>query len=125
MESEHSLQHDTSEKRKNLTYRVRGIPYGVETIALRKSLEVLLESQSVNVDSLARSSIRREGQVATIRVVNSAKLSDPRDEWRIPAGRTLALDADDKSEPVLAIDTHFLGFTPLYSPTSDIEHNLE
>ena len=80
MESEPSLQHDTSEKLKNPTYRVRGIPYGVEITALRKSLEVLLESQGVYVDSLAQSSIRREGQVATIRVVNSAKLSDPRDE---------------------------------------------
>lgn len=114
-----------TEKRKDLTYRVRGIPYGVEIIALGKGLQVILESQDVNVDSLAQSSIRREGQVATIRVANSAKLSDPRDEWRIPAGRALAVDADDKSEPVLAIDAHFLGFTPLYSPTRDVEDNSE
>lgn len=125
MESERPRQDDYSEKRKDLTYRVRGIPCGVDKIALRKGLKAILESQDVNVDSLAQSSIRREGQVATIRVATSAKLSDPRDEWRIPAGRALAVDANDKSEPVLAVDAHFLGFTPLYGPTSDVEHSLE
>lgn len=75
MESEPPLQHDTSEKRKDLTYRVRGIPSGVDKLALGKGLKTILESQDVNVDSLAQSSIRREGQVATIRVANSAKLS--------------------------------------------------
>ena len=125
MESEPPLQHDTSEKRKDLTYRVRGIPFGIDKIVLGKGLQAILESQEVNVDSLAQSSIRREGQVATIRVANSAKLSDPRNEWQIPAGCALAVNADDKSEPVLAVDAHFLGFTPLYSPTSDVEHKLE
>ena len=124
MEPEPHLSNDISESRKTLTYRVRGIPSGVDVDALRKGLEVLLETQRLHVDSLAPSPIRRAGQVATIRVANSVKLSDICDEWRTPAGRTLAVDTNDRGELVLAIDTHFLGFTPLYSPPSD-KHNLE
>ena len=78
-------------------------PYGVDIIALRRDLEVLLETQLLSVDSLVRSSIRRQGQVATVRVAKSAKLSGQRDEWRILAGRALAVDADNKSALVIVI----------------------
>lgn len=110
---------------KTLTYRVRGIPLNVNVTSLHKSLEVLLESQEVLVDSLVPSSNRRQGQVATIRITTSAKLSGTRDEWRIPTGHTLIAEPNDKSERILVIDTHFQGFTPLYSPASNTEHSLE
>ncbi len=125
MEPEPPLQHDTSEKRKALTYRVRGIPSGVDSIALRKNLETVLETRRLCVDSLAPSLIGREGQVATVRIPNSSTLSESLDEWRVPAGPTLGVVVDNKSERVLVIDTHFLGLTPLYSPASHTEHNLE
>ena len=125
MEPKPPLQHDTSEKRKALTYRVRGIPSGIDSITLRKYLDTILETRRLCVDSLAPNLIGREGQVATVRIPNSSTLSESRDEWRIPAGRTLGVVAENKSERVLAIDTHFIGFTPLYSPASPTEHNLE
>ena len=125
MEAQSPLHHKTSGTRKTLTYRVRAIPLSVDIAALRKGLEVLLETHDLHVDSLARSSIRRQGQVATIRVANSQKLPDIQDEWRILAGRTLTVETGDKSERMLAIDTHFRGFTPLYSPARGIDHSLE
>ena len=111
--------------RKTLTYRVRGIPLSVEIETLRKGLEVFPETQDSRVDSLAPSSVARQGQVATIRIANSVKLPDSHEEWRIPAGRTLTVDTNNKSECVLTFDAHFGGFTPLYSPASETEHSLE
>ncbi len=117
MEPQPRLLHTNSEIRKTLTYRVRGIPLSVNIEALRKGLEVLLETQDVRVDSLAPNSIGRHGQVATIRIANSAKLPDIiRNGLRVAAGQ---------DERMLTLDTHFHGFTPLYSPAGDIEHSLE
>ena len=124
MEPQLPLPHNIVERRRTLTYRVRGIPLNVDITALQKGLELLLETQDVRVDSLALSSIGRQGQVATIRVTGSAKLPDTHDEWRIPTGRTLVVDVDT-CERTLVIDTHFQGFTPLYSPASDTDHSLE
>ena len=106
-----------------LTYRVRGILPSVDITALQKGLELLLETQDLHVDSLVPASIRRQGQVATIRVANSAKLPSTRDQWRIAPGPTLVADLNDKRS--LAIDTHFRGFTPLYSPAKHTEYSLE
>ena len=125
MEPQHPLQHDSSDSRKTLTYRVRGIPLSLHITALQESLKKLLESQDIRVDSLAPSSITRQGQVATIRVADSKKLPDSQDEWRIAAGRTFVAEADNKREQTLVIDSHFRGFTPLYSPASDADHSLE
>ena len=112
-----------SENHSTLTYRVRGILPGVDNTTLQKGLELLLETQDLHVDSLVPTSIGRQGQVATIRVANSAKLPSTHDEWRIPPGRTLGADSNDKR--LLAIDTHFRGFTPLYSPANDTERSFE
>ena len=125
MEPQPPLHHNNAESRKTLTYRVRGIPLSVDLSGLRKGLEILFETQDLQVDSLAPSSIRRQGQVATIRVVNSAKLPDIHGEWRVPAGRTLVVQINDMSETMLVIDRHFRGFTPLYSPASDNDHSVE
>lgn len=125
MEPQSSHLRNSSENRKTLTYRVRGIPLSVDITSLHKSLEVLLESQDLHVDSLVPSSIRRQGQVATTRVTTSAKLPGTHDEWRIPTGRTLIAESNGKRERILVIDTHFQGFTPLYSPASNTEHSLE
>ena len=119
------LHSDKSESGGSLTYRVRGIPSSVGVVALQEGLKVIFETQNLHVDSLAPSSTRRQGQVATIRVSHSAKLPDTQDEWRVPAGSILAANADDKTARMLAVDTHFHGFTPLYSPASDTEPSLE
>ena len=125
MEPQPSLHHNNSENRKAFTYRVRGIPLSVDITTLQKSLEVLLETHDLHVDSLAPSSIRRQGQVATMRVVNCKRLPETHDEWRIPAGSTLVGEQDAKRERMLVIDCHFRGFTPLYSPASNNDHSLE
>ena len=115
----------SSQTRKDLTYRVQGIPLSVDIIALQKALGVLLETQDLRVGSLAPSLITRQGQVATVRIAKSPKLPDTHDEWNIPAGRTLVVETENNSERMLSIDTHFRGLTPLYSPASDIDHSLE
>ena len=115
----------SSKPRKDLTYRVQGIPLSANITSLQKALELLLETQDLRVESLAPSSITRQGQVATVRIANSAKLPDSHNEWRIPTGRTLIGETGSHSERMLSIDTHFRGLTPLYSPASDIDHSLE
>lgn len=115
----------SSQTRKDLTYRVQGISLSVDITSLQKALELLLETQDLHVESLAPSSITRQGQVATVRVANSAKLLDTRDEWYIPTDRTLIVETGSNRERMLSIDTHFRGFTPLHSPASDVGHSLE
>lgn len=122
METQLPLHSDKSETRKSLTYRVRGIPLNVDTVALRDGLKIILETQDLDVDSLVPSSIRRQGQVATIRVANSVKLPATQNKLRIPVNR---FGTDDDSERELVVDTLFHGFTPLYSPPSDAEHSLD
>ena len=117
MELQSPLGSENPGRCKLLTYRVRGIPARDDAVAVQKFLETLLETQDVYIDSLAPSSISRQGQVATIRVANSPKLSVTQDQWRIPYG--------PRSERMLAIDVHFRGFTPLYSPATDAPHSLE
>ena len=115
----------SSKTRKDLTYRVQGVPLSVNITSLQKALELLLETQDLRVESLAPSSITRQGQVATVRIANSTKLPNTHNEWHIPTGHTLIGETRSNSEPMLSIDTHFRGFTPLYSPASDIDHSLE
>ena len=112
-----------SKTRSNLTYRVRGILPSVDITTLQKGLELLLETQDLHIDSLVPTSIGRQGQVATIRVASPVKLPSTHDEWLLPPGPTLVANPNNKR--LLAIDTHFRGFTPLYSPASDTELNLE
>lgn len=108
METQLPLHSDKSETRKSLTYRVRGIPLNVDTVALRDGLKIILEIQDLDVDSLVPSSIRRQGQVATIRVANSVKLPATQNKLRIPVNR---FGTDDDSERELVVDTLFHGFT--------------
>ena len=112
-----------SENRKGLTYRVRGIPPSVDIEALQKGLELLFETQDLQVDSLVPTSIGRQGQVATIRVANAEKLPSTQDQWRFPLSSTLLADSKDKHS--LTFDTHFQGFTLLYSLASDTENSVE
>lgn len=115
----------SSQTRKDLTYRVQGISLSVDITSLQKALELLLETQDLRVESLAPSSITRQDQVATVRIASSAKLPDTHDEWYLPTDCTLIVETGSNRECMLSIDTHFRGFTPLYSPASDVGHSLE
>ena len=115
----------SSQIRKDLTYRIQGINMSVDISSLQKDLELLLETQDLSVESLAPSSITRQGQVATVRIADSAKLPNTNDEWHLPTDHTLIMETGNNSKRMLSIDTHFLGFTPLYSPASDMDHSLE
>ena len=100
---------------KALTYRVRGIPYGLDKAGAQSLLQAALETEDVTIDSLAAGSSK---QVATIRV----------------AGKPLKLKGWDISKRQwqvssrgvsMTIDTHFGGFTPLHDPEGDDESFFE
>ena len=95
------------------TYRVRGIPCDLDIVGTRDLLASSLQSKlsNVKVDSLATGTNGRQGQVATVRLLDTSEaLRSESNEWRVPAASHLG------AEEFLVFDTHFLGFTPLYTP---------
>ena len=93
------------------TFRVRGIPHGLDVEGAKTLLCASLELEDLSIDSLISSSDSRKGEVATFRLVQrSAKLDGNRTEWRVPA---MCASARGKE---LLVDTHFDGFTPLHDP---------
>ena len=94
---------------KALTYRVRGIPSGLDKAGAKDLLLAALEVQDVTIDSLATASLK---QVATIRVPGKPlKLKgwgNSKRQWQVSA-RGVSM----------TVDTHFGGFTPLHDPEGD------
>lgn len=97
---------------RKLTFRVRGIPPGLNVDDAKTLLDASLETEVLSLDSLAASSDRKKEQVATFRLSKkSPKLDGDRTEWFVPASRSEGL-----SRKQLLVDTHFEGFTPLHDP---------
>lgn len=103
------------ENAKALTYRIRGIPNGLDKAGAKSLLLVALETQDVTIDSLAAA---RSKQVATIRVPGKPlKLKGwgtSKSQWQVSA-RGVSM----------TVDTHFGGFTPLHDPEGDNGHFFE
>ena len=118
-----TLSPPTLESRKEferLTFRVRGIPHGLDVEGTRTLLCASLENEDLSLDSLASSSDSRKGQGATFRLVQrSAKLDGDRTEWHVPA-----VGASARGKQLL-VDTHFEGFTPLHDPIGDNADTFE
>ncbi|CAF9930096.1 MAG: hypothetical protein ALECFALPRED_004516 [Alectoria fallacina] len=97
------------ENAKVLTYRVRGIPNGLDKAGAKSLLLAALETQNVTIESLAAAS---SNQVATIRVPGKPlKLKNwgtSKSQWQVSA-RGVSM----------TVDTHFGGFTPLHDPQGD------
>lgn len=100
---------------KALTYRVRGVPFGLDKAGAKGLLQAALETQDVSVDSLAAGGSK---QVATIRVAGKpAKLAGrgiSKRQWQVSA-RGVSM----------TVDTHFGGFTPLHDPEGDDDSFVE
>ena len=105
----------------NITFRVRGIPHGLDIEGVRTLLRASLEAETLSLDSLAASSNRKQEQVATFRLFErSAKLDGERTEWLVPA-----VSLKGPREKQLLVDTHFEGFTPLHDPVGNSEDAFE
>ena len=103
------------EKAKTLTYRVRGIPSGLDKAGAQSLLQDALgtrSSRGLIIDSLAAASSR---QVATVRLSGRPeKLNGCKRQWQVSArGITMT------------VDTHFGGFTPLHDPETNAEPTFE
>lgn len=98
-----------NENARALTYRVRGIPNGLDKAGAKSLLLAALEIEDVTIDSLAAASSK---QVATVRVPGKqSKLKgwgDSKRQWQVSA-RGISM----------TVDTHFGGFTPLHDPKDD------
>lgn len=94
-----------------LTYRVRGIPNGLD----KDGAETLLQAAIVIIDSLAAASSK---QVATVRLPGrSVKLKEwgnGKWQWQVSAHGIS-----------MTVDTHFGGFTPLHDSKSNAEPTFE
>ena len=111
----------SSQDFRKLTFRVRGIPHGLDVRGARTLLCASLEAEVLNIDSLAAFSDRKKGQVATFRLSErSARLDSDRTEWPVPAPRL-----EGASGKQLLVDTHFEGFTPLHDPIGNSEDAFE
>ena len=112
---------NSSKDIKKLTFRARGIPHGLDVEGARTLLCASLEAEVLSLDSLAASSDRKKGRVATFRLSGySAKLDGDCTEWLVPAARL-----DGAGGKQLLIDTHFEGFTPLHDPNGNSEDAFE
>ena len=121
MEKTPSRTPGSIEDLKNVTFRVRGIPHGLDIEGVRTLLCTSLEAKTLSLDSLAASSNRKQEQVATFRLFErSAKLDGERTEWLVPA-----VSLNGPSEKQLVVDTHFEGFTPLHDPVGNCEDAFE
>ena len=117
-----SLRRPSSNKGvRELTYRARGIPQGLDVEGARTLLCASLEAEVLSLDSLAASSDGKKGRVATFRLSgHSSKLNGDRTEWLVPAARL-----DGAGGKQLLVDTHFDGFTPLHDPIGNSEDAFE
>ena len=99
-------------KVKTLTYRVRGIPSGLDKAGAQSLLQAALGTRDLIIDSLAAATSR---QVATVRLPGKQeKLEGCKRQWQVSAhGITMT------------VDTHFGGFTPLHDPETNAEPTFE
>ena len=102
-----------------VAYRVRDLPQGLDITEATSLLKQALAVTDLEVKSLTRSSIRDQGQVATISTTTpSAKLQGTKDQWEI---KTVDSGSTTRS---IVIDTHFRDFTPLSTPKEE-DHKVE
>ena len=99
-------------KTKTLTYRVRGIPSGLDKAGAQSLLQAALGTRDLIIDSLAAATSK---QVATVRLPGRpAKLDGCKRQWQVSArGITMT------------VDKHFGGFTPLHDPETNAEPTFE
>ena len=98
-----------------LTYRVRGIPNGLDKGGAETLLQAAFRTNNVIIDSLAAASSK---QVATVRLPGrSVKLKERgngKRQWQVSAHGIS-----------MTVDTHFGGFTPLHDSKSNAEPTFE
>lgn len=103
------------ENTKALTYRVRGVPNGLDRAGAKSLLLAALQTQDLTIHSLAAA---KSKQVATIRIPGKPlKLKGwgtSRRQWQVSA-RGVSM----------TVDTHFGGFTPLHDSEGDAEPIFE
>lgn len=111
------------------TYRVQGIPQHHGWKSAKAFLEDCLGfetgSSDIKLHSLAHSAVYKEEKTATITSTDILpKLVGEKEEWTFD----FPDNTDDDEQPntrVVAIDTHFEGFTALNSFENDDDHLLE
>ena len=99
-------------KIKTLTYRVRGIPSGLDKVGTQSLLQAALGTRDLIIDSLAAATSR---QVATVRLPGKQeRLNGRKRQWQVSAHGV-----------TMTVDTHFGGFTPLHDPETNAEPTFE
>ena len=110
------------------TYRVRGIPAGLDWQATKSLIETTLDLGASELRSLAPDPYKTQEQVATLEISQPpyGKLNPQLDsEWQIPIPSICTPDARELSKSTITVDKHFHGLTPLNTFTNLEEDCIE